>query len=50
MIRPPINQQITFLYTHDLKTTADFYENVLGLDLASIRECAAFIEYPTQVL
>jgi catechol 2,3-dioxygenase-like lactoylglutathione lyase family enzyme len=34
MDRLPIDQQITFLYTRDLETTAHFYEQVLGLDLA----------------
>lgn len=34
MTRPPIDQQITFLYTGDLETTAQFYEQVLGLPLA----------------
>lgn len=29
----PISQQITFLYTRDLMATAQFYEQVLGLDL-----------------
>jgi catechol 2,3-dioxygenase-like lactoylglutathione lyase family enzyme len=29
-----IDQQITFLYTRDLQTTARFYEEVLGLPLA----------------
>jgi catechol 2,3-dioxygenase-like lactoylglutathione lyase family enzyme len=29
-----IDQQITFLYTRDLETTARFYEEVLGLPLA----------------
>lgn len=29
----PIAQQITFLYTHDLDTSAHFYEQVLGLRL-----------------
>lgn len=33
MIRPPIDQQITFLYTRDLATTARFYEQILGLTL-----------------
>jgi catechol 2,3-dioxygenase-like lactoylglutathione lyase family enzyme len=28
-----ISQQITFLYTHDLKKTAFFYEKILGLEL-----------------
>lgn len=31
---PPIEQQVTFLYTSDLARTADFYERVLGLVLA----------------
>ncbi len=31
--RPSIEQQITFLYTRDLKTTAHFYETVIGLPL-----------------
>jgi catechol 2,3-dioxygenase-like lactoylglutathione lyase family enzyme len=29
-----IQQQITFLYTSDLASTADFYEKVLGFELA----------------
>jgi len=33
MTHPPIDQQITFIYTHDLQTSADFYENTLGLTL-----------------
>ncbi len=33
MTRPSIEQQITFLYTRDLATTARFYESVLGLPL-----------------
>lgn len=32
--RPPIDQQITFVYTHDLDQTAAFYEDTLGLELA----------------
>jgi catechol 2,3-dioxygenase-like lactoylglutathione lyase family enzyme len=31
---PSISQHITFLYTRDLKTTINFYENILGLRLA----------------
>lgn len=31
--RPPIEQQVTFLYTRDLDTTADFYERIMGLTL-----------------
>lgn len=34
MSHPPIDQQITFLYTRDLAATARFYEEVLGLELA----------------
>ena len=33
-IRPPIDQQITFLYTPDLANTALFYEETIGLRLA----------------
>jgi len=31
MAKHPIRQQVTFLYTEDLETSADFYERVLGL-------------------
>ncbi|MBU0495595.1 MAG: VOC family protein [Chloroflexi bacterium] len=34
MSHPPIDQQITFLYTRDLARSARFYEEVLGLPLA----------------
>ena len=34
MDHPPIEHQITFLYTADLASTAHFYEEVLGLQLA----------------
>ena len=34
MSTPSIDQQITFLYTHDLAATARFYETVMGLPLA----------------
>ncbi len=30
---PPIEQQITFLYTRDLEATAQFYEDIIGLKL-----------------
>lgn len=30
----PFDQQITFLYTPDLASTAAFYEGILGLELA----------------
>lgn len=33
MTTPPINQQITFIYTSDLSRAAGFYEDVLGLAL-----------------
>lgn len=33
MVRPTIDQQITFLYTRDLGRTAHFYEQILALDL-----------------
>ncbi len=33
MSRPSIEQQITFLYTKDLATSAQFYSQVLGLEL-----------------
>ena len=32
-MHPSIQQQITFLYTRDLATTARFYEEVMGLAL-----------------
>lgn len=32
-MRPQLNQQVTFLYTHDLAATAAFYEEVIGLKL-----------------
>jgi catechol 2,3-dioxygenase-like lactoylglutathione lyase family enzyme len=31
--RPPLDQQVTFLYTRDLRAGAAFYEGVLGLPL-----------------
>jgi catechol 2,3-dioxygenase-like lactoylglutathione lyase family enzyme len=34
MPHPPIHQQVTFLYTHDLAATARFYQVILGLQLA----------------
>lgn len=33
MDQAPFDQQVTFLYTRDLATTARFYEQVLGLSL-----------------
>jgi len=33
MTHPPINQQITFLYTRDLVETAKFYEQIMALPL-----------------
>lgn len=32
-MRPAIEQQITFLYTHDLVASADFYERIMGFTL-----------------
>ncbi len=34
MTRPPIDQQITFLYTNDLESTSRFYEEIMGFPLA----------------
>ena len=33
MSHPPIDQQVTFLYTRDLEATTRFYEEVMGLTL-----------------
>ena len=33
MSTPPVTEQITFLYTRDLKKTAHFYEHILELPL-----------------
>ena len=33
MTHPPIEQQVTFLYTRDLQATAHFYETIIGLNL-----------------
>jgi catechol 2,3-dioxygenase-like lactoylglutathione lyase family enzyme len=33
MNHPPIDQQVTFLYTRDLSATARFYEEIMGLPL-----------------
>ena len=33
MPHPPIEQQVTFLYTNDLAATAHFYEDIMGLAL-----------------
>jgi catechol 2,3-dioxygenase-like lactoylglutathione lyase family enzyme len=33
LLRPPLDQQVTFLYTRDLPASAAFYEQVLGLPL-----------------
>lgn len=30
---PPLDQLVTFLYTHDLESTAVFYSEILGLPL-----------------
>jgi len=43
MTHPPIDQQITFLYTRDLEATARFYEGILGLPLAlDQRDCRVY--------
>jgi len=33
MQHPPVNQQITFIYTNNLQSSAEFYENVMGFTL-----------------
>lgn len=33
MTNPPVEQQITFLYTADLEASARFYEGIMGLTL-----------------
>jgi len=33
MAHPPIDQQVTFLYTRNLPASAHFYETVMGLSL-----------------
>lgn len=33
MTHPPIHEQITFLYTNDLTTSAHFYEEIMGFPL-----------------
>jgi catechol 2,3-dioxygenase-like lactoylglutathione lyase family enzyme len=33
MTPPPIDQQVTFIYTRDLKTSVRFYAETLGLEL-----------------
>jgi len=32
MTIPPVEQQVTFIYAHDLERTAEFYGSVLGLE------------------
>ena len=32
MTIPPVEQQVTFIYAHDLERTAEFYGAVLGLE------------------
>ncbi len=34
MMRPSIHQQVTFIFTEDLESSAHFYRNVLNLELA----------------
>jgi len=38
MTRPPLTQQVTFLYTRDLQQTAVFYEQTLALPLVLDQE------------
>jgi catechol 2,3-dioxygenase-like lactoylglutathione lyase family enzyme len=38
MSRPPIQHYTTFLYTDDLRATAHFYEDLIGLELALDQE------------
>ena len=43
MAHPPIDQQITFLYTRDLAKTAEFYEHIMELPLVLDQEtCLIF--------
>lgn len=43
MNRPSINQQVTFIYSTDLESTADFYRRILGLPLILNQEsCQIF--------
>ncbi|MBR8832506.1 MAG: VOC family protein [Stigonema ocellatum SAG 48.90 = DSM 106950] len=43
MSHPPIDQQITFLYTKDLATSAQFYEDKLGKRVVALtKEAAGF--------
>ncbi len=37
-MHPQVSQQVTFLYTADLAQTADFYEQVIGLELVLDQE------------
>lgn len=40
----PINSQITFLYYDDLAPVADFYQNILGLDLVEDQQWAKIFQ------
>jgi predicted enzyme related to lactoylglutathione lyase len=37
---PPFKSQITFLYYDDLEAAADFYEEIIGLELVMVQEMA----------
>ncbi len=36
---PPIDQCVTFIYTHDLAATTQWYEDVLGLECVLVQTC-----------
>lgn len=57
MSHPPIDQQVTFLYTRDLEATAHFYEQIIGLEMVldqglcriyRIADNAAFVGFCTR--
>jgi catechol 2,3-dioxygenase-like lactoylglutathione lyase family enzyme len=51
MSQSPFEQQITFLYTADLNTTARFYEEILGLSLALDQgSCRIYVTAPNSFL
>jgi len=51
MPRPSIDQQVTFLYTDDLKNTSAFYRDVLELEFALDQgSCHIFKLSPTSFL
>ena len=48
MDRPQLQSQITFLYYHDLKTAARFYEEVLKLELCDDQSAAKIYRVAAQ--